>query len=64
MRIIIKKNYNTDKGIITIEITENYSPAKGDFVFQGIESAPDGKYQLGFFRYITVKNGRIVFCFC
>jgi len=59
IKVIAKKSYETNKGLITVEEDHNYSYSKGDFVFQNNEAAPDGKYRLGFMRNITVSNGRI-----
>jgi hypothetical protein len=60
IKVLVKENYETNKGMITVEQQEFFNPSKGDLVFQNNEVAPDGKYRLGFMRHITVENGRII----
>lgn len=54
--------YQTNRGIITIEQDEFLNPSIGDFVFQFNLPALDGRYRLGFLRYIKVQNGKIISC--
>jgi len=58
--LIVKKDYETNKGTITIEQQDYFIPSKGDFVYQNNQNAPNGKYRLGFLEYITVENGQII----
>ena len=61
IRVLIKQAYDTNNGVIIIEQTKNSTLAKGDFVFTDDNTyAPDGKYKIGFFKYITVENGQII----
>jgi len=55
-----KKDYQTDKGKITIEQKRLQGLSVGDLVYQGNRTASDGKYRLGFFYHIIVKNGQII----
>ncbi len=58
-KILISANYNTDKGLITVDKQEFSQPSKNDFVFQNGKKASDGKYRIGFMNYIIVQNGQI-----
>lgn len=60
VKVLVKKNYNSNKGKIIVEQGEFENPVEGDYVFQNENVAPDGKYRLGFMRHIVVKNGRII----
>ena len=57
--LIVKKDYKTNNGIITVEQQNFDYLTKGDFVFQNNQIAPNGKYRLNFFSNITVENGQI-----
>ncbi len=60
-RILVKEWYETNLCNILIEHTEDKSPSIGDFVYINEKDyASDGKYKLGFMKYINVENGRIV----
>ncbi len=59
IKVLVKENYKTNKGMISVEQQEYFNPSNGDLVIQNNEVAPDGKYRLGFMRHITVSNGRI-----
>lgn len=58
-KILVRHDYETREGVITIERQENSPYKVGDIVFKDGQPAPDGKYRLGFFSHITVENGRI-----
>lgn len=58
-RILVTVNYNTKKGLITIEQELHNSASVGDSVFLNNFPAPNGKYKLGFMHYIKVKNGLV-----
>lgn len=61
IRVFIKKTFKTNNDEIVIEHEENCAPAKGDKVFTNDGSyVPDGKYKIGFLKFITVENGRII----
>ena len=60
VKVLVKVNYETNRGAIIIEQQEYYGYSKGDFVFQNNQPASDGKYRLGFMKYITVVNGQII----
>ncbi len=60
VKVLINETYKTDRGCIIIEKQELMNPDVGDQVFQNGLYAPDGKYKLGFMRFISVKNGLIV----
>lgn len=60
VKILIRETFITNKGEIVIELQENWSPTKGDLVFQNNSPAPDGKYRIGFMDHIKVENGKIV----
>ena len=49
--------YKTDKGIIEIEPCTNL---KGKNAYLNGETAPDGKYNLGFLMNVEVKNGIVI----
>lgn len=51
--------YPTSKGEIVIEHSINGFIAVGDAVFQNNSPAPDGRYRLGLFKSINVKNGKV-----
>ena len=59
-KILVKQEYETRFGIITIEKEANASPKFGDLVFKDNRPAPDGKYRLAFLYHIAVKDGRII----
>lgn len=60
IKVLIKKTHDTNKGKIVVEQEQYFPPLKGDFVFQNDNLAPDGKYRLGFMKYITIKDGRVI----
>lgn len=60
-KVKIWKKYITAKGEVSVEIfPENKFPWTGDKVLLNNAHAPDGKYKLGAFEYIKVKNGVIL----
>lgn len=60
IKVIVRQSYDTNFGTIIIERGEDSYPSKGDFVYmEGETPAYDGRYKLGFMKYITVENGRI-----
>ncbi len=60
IKVLVKENYKTNKGMIEVEQQEYHKPSNGDLVFQNNSAVTDGKYRLGFMRHITVSNGRII----
>lgn len=65
-RTLIRRSYDTKKGRIIIEQTDDtlsncpLPPSIGDMVFQNNDPAPDGKYKTSFMEYIKVENGKII----
>lgn len=58
---ITAKQFKTDQGYITVELNFlGADPAMNNLVYQNDRVAKDGKYKLGFWNYILVKNGKIV----
>jgi len=51
--------YKTDKGEIEIKLLSDFCPVSGDKAFIDGKPAPDGKYKLGFSRYVYIKDGNI-----
>lgn len=61
----LNRHYNTNNGEIVIEEslrpnTQDFYRSIGDLVFQNNAPALDGKYRIGFWSRITVKNGKIL----
>ena len=57
--VIHRKKYKTNRGEIIIEKQNEELIIVGDSVFQDNIPAPDGKYKLGFFGRIEVKDGKV-----
>jgi len=53
-----KFNYECDVGLLEIE-QEFHSPNIGEKVYLNGRTAPDGKYKLGFLRFISVVDGMV-----
>lgn len=58
-RIVKDFTYKTKKGTIIVEQTAQLVFYKGDKVTMSNEPAPDGKYKVGTFAHIHVKDGMI-----
>lgn len=59
-KVLVKRNYETKLGTITIEEEQNSSPSKGDIVLINNRPASDGQYKIGIFKTIMVANGHII----
>ncbi len=53
-----KTPYKTEKGLLIIE-QEFHQPNIGEIAYLDDKVAPPGKYKIGMFRYLEVKNGKI-----
>ncbi len=60
IRVLVKQDFDSDKGKLTIELPKDTHRSQGDPVFINDIPAPDGKYRLGFMNHIEVQNGRII----
>jgi hypothetical protein len=56
----VNTSYSTNKGEIVIAQQYPATPSLGDLVYQNNNMASDGKYRLGFWYNIIVKDGRII----
>jgi len=53
------KNLKQTKGKLKLNIIENITHFKGDKAFFKGKPAPDGRYKIGFLRYVIIKNGEV-----
>lgn len=58
-RVLEDKEYMTDKGVLSVEQKQFHSPYLGDTVMMNGEPAPNGKYKIGFLKYLYIKDGKI-----
>lgn len=59
-KILIRKNYKTNVGEITIEQQQFHTASVGDYVFQDNSLAINKKYKIGFMKFVHTEGGIIV----
>ena len=58
-RVLTPFEHETAKGIIVVEQELHFGITFGDYVYMNGQTAPDGRYNIGFFENIYVLNGRV-----
>ena len=59
-KILIRKNYKTNVGEITIEQQQFHTASVGDYVFQEKKIKIKKKYKIGFMKFVHTEGGIIV----